>query len=52
MIDVICLGKIKELYLKELINYYSKRIGKYLKLNIIELQDNENIKIEEVILFF
>ncbi len=47
MIDVICLGKIKELYLKELINDYSKRIGKYLKLNIIELQDNENIKIEE-----
>ena len=47
MIDVICLGKIKELYLKELINDYSKRISKYLKLNIIELQDNENIKIEE-----
>ena len=47
MIDVICLGKIKELYLKELINDYSKRIGKYLKLNIIELQDNENIRIEE-----
>lgn len=47
MIDVICLGKIKELYLKELINDYSKRIGKYLKLNIIELQDTENIKIEE-----
>ncbi len=47
MIDVICLGKIKELYLKELINDYFKRIGKYLKLNIIELQDNENIKIEE-----
>ena len=47
MIDVICLGKIKELYLKDLINDYSKRISKYLKLNIIELPDNENMSIEE-----
>lgn len=47
MIDVICLGKIKEEYLKELINDYKTRINKYLKLNIIELNDNENIKVEE-----
>ena len=47
MIDVICLGKIKEEYLKELINDYKTRINKYLKLNVIELNDNENIKVEE-----
>lgn len=47
MIEVICLGKIKENYLKSLINDYQTRISKYLKLNIIELNDNEDIKIEE-----
>lgn len=39
MIKVICLGKIKEKYLADLINDYSKRINKYHKLEIIELKD-------------
>lgn len=47
MIEVICLGKIKEEYLKELINDYSKRINKYLKLTIKELSDSQNILDEE-----
>jgi 23S rRNA (pseudouridine1915-N3)-methyltransferase len=47
MIEVICLGKIKEEYLKELINDYSKRINKYLKLTIKELPDSQNILEEE-----
>ena len=47
MIDVICLGKIKEKYLVDLIEDYKKRISKYLKLNIIELPDDNNISIEE-----
>lgn len=47
MIEVICLGKIKEEYLKELINDYSKRINKYLKLTIKELPDSQNILDEE-----
>lgn len=38
-IDIICVGKLKENYLKEAINEYSKRLSKYCKLNIIELQD-------------
>ena len=46
MIKIICFGKIKEQYLKDLIDDYSKRINKYLKLEIIELKDNDNIKIE------
>ena len=47
MIEVICLGKIKENYLKDLIDDYFKRIEKYIKIKITELPDNENIKIEE-----
>ena len=47
MIEVICLGKIKEEYLKELISDYSKRINKYLKLVIKELPDSQNILEEE-----
>ena len=47
MIKIICFGKIKEKYLKELINDYHKRISKYHKLEIIELKDNENIFKEE-----
>lgn len=38
-IKIICLGKIKESYLAQGINEYSKRISKYANLEIIELQD-------------
>ena len=47
MIEVICIGKIKEEYLKNLISDYEKRINKYLKFNIKELPDSENILDEE-----
>jgi len=40
-IDIICIGKIKELYLKDAIKEYSKRLSKYCKLNIIELADEK-----------
>ncbi len=36
-ITVIALGKLKEKYLKDAINEYSKRISAYGKLDIIEL---------------
>ena len=39
MIKIICIGKIKEKYLKDAIEEYKKRISKYTKLDIIELQD-------------
>lgn len=47
MIEIICLGKIKENYLKELIEDYKKRISKYHNIVIKELSDNDNIKVEE-----
>lgn len=39
MIKIICIGKIKEKYLRDAIEDYKKRISKYTKLDIIELQD-------------
>ena len=46
MIKLICLGKIKENYLRELINDYYKRINKYHKLEIIELKDINDLEKE------
>lgn len=40
MIKIICVGKIKENYWKEAIQEYQKRIGKYTKLEIIEVSDS------------
>ena len=38
-INILCVGKIKENYLKEAIKEYSKRLSKYCNLNIVEVQD-------------
>lgn len=40
MIKIICVGKIKEDYLTNLINDYLKRINKYHKVEVIELKDS------------
>lgn len=40
-IKIICVGKIKENSMKELINEYTKRLGKYCKTNFIEIQDEK-----------
>ena len=54
-IKIICVGKIKEISLRELINEYVKRLSKYTKLEIIELDDekipqNASSTIEEQII--
>lgn len=38
-IDIICIGDIKEKYLRDAIKEYKKRIGAYAKLDIIELKE-------------
>ncbi len=48
MIKIICLGKIKEDYLTKLINDYKKRISRYHKIEIIELNDYNNLQKEAV----
>ena len=40
-IDIICVGKIKEQYLRDAISEYSKRLSKYCSLKIIELSDEQ-----------
>ena len=40
MIKIICVGKIKEKYLNDLINDYMTRINKYHKISVIELKDS------------
>lgn len=42
MIKIICLGSIKEKYIKEALEDYKKRISKYTKLEIIELKDEKD----------
>ena len=39
-INLICMGDIKEKYLKDAISEYSKRLSKFINLNIIELKEN------------
>ena len=40
-ITVITVGKIKEKYLRDAIAEYSKRLGKYCKLEILEVADEK-----------
>ncbi len=47
MIKIICLGKIKESYLIDMINDYKQRISKYQKIEIIELKDTNNLEEEK-----
>ena len=48
MIKIICVGKIKEKFFKEAIEEYKKRLSKYTKINIIEVEDI-NLNNEELI---
>ena len=40
-INIVCVGKIKENYLKDAISEYSKRLSKFCNLNIVELSDEK-----------
>lgn len=40
-IDIICVGKVKEQYLRDAIAEYSKRLSRYCKLNILEVADEK-----------
>ena len=53
-VNIICVGKVKEQYLRDAIAEYSKRLGKYCSLKITEIQDEKlpekiyNSTIEEI----
>lgn len=43
MIKIICVGKLKEEYLINLVNDYRNRINRYHSLSIVELKDSDII---------
>ena len=56
--DIVCVGKIKERYLRDAIDEYTKRLSRFAKIGIIEVADektpehasdavNEQIKAKE-----
>ena len=52
-ISIICVGKIKEKYLKLGIDEFTKRLSKYCKIEIIELDDEkapENLSDKEMLM--
>lgn len=49
MIKIICIGKIKEEYLKTAIEDYKTRLSKYTKLDIIELNDEKDSDINKAL---
>ncbi len=40
-ITIICVGKIKEDFYRKAVSEYEKRLGRYCKLEIIEVQDEK-----------
>ena len=40
-IDILCVGRLKEKYLKDAVSEYCKRIGRYCKISIIEVADEK-----------
>lgn len=40
-VQIICIGKLKETYLKSAIDEYTKRLSRYCKLSILELPDEK-----------
>lgn len=50
MIKIICVGKIKEKYLQDAISDYMKRLTKYHKVFIVELDDSNMVEESKKIL--
>lgn len=50
MIKIICVGKIKEIFYKDAIDEYMKRLSKYHKVVIDELPDSSMNKEKDLIL--
>lgn len=40
-INIVCIGKIKEKYLRDALDEYSKRLSRYCKLTFLELSDEK-----------
>ena len=40
-INIVCIGKIKEKYLRDALDEYSKRLSRYCKLTFLEISDEK-----------
>ena len=40
-VNIICVGKLKEKYLKDAVTEYSKRLGAFCKFSVIELDEEK-----------
>ncbi len=40
-VNVICVGKLKEKYLKDAVNEYSKRLGTFCKFSVVEVEEEK-----------
>ena len=47
-IDLICVGNLKESYLKDGVKEYLKRLGSYAKVNIVEIPETNKGSVEEI----
>ena len=43
-INMICIGKIKDKYIRDGISEFSKRLSRYVNLNIVELSEEDDNK--------
>jgi len=41
-VSVVCVGKLKEAYLRDAIAEYAKRLGRYCKFGVVELAESKN----------
>lgn len=46
-ISIICVGKLKEDYWKEACQEYIKRLGRFGKIDVIELSESKSDNIDE-----
>ena len=49
MIKIICVGKLKESYWKDAVLEYTKRLSRYIKVNLIEVLDASNGDIKTIL---
>ncbi|MBF0715773.1 23S rRNA (pseudouridine(1915)-N(3))-methyltransferase RlmH [Gemelliphila palaticanis] len=40
-VTIVCVGKVKEKFYRDALNEYKKRLGAYINLNIIEINDEK-----------
>ena len=42
-ISIVCVGKLKESYLREAVAEYAKRLGRYCQFEIVEVAESRNV---------